>query len=177
MKAMQLGEAMQAAHSWSDANSAAILVASVVYPLASTAVAYVGRGGKTDEDGVFMANVAVTAAVAVFLLGALLLFMTLSLTNATLLDVNVALIIAPPITLAGTVLGVRKVFPLERLVIIQTLRDVALFVIACAGLVWFFSMFRGWGIVFFGGIFQLVILLGLAAFVIHRLYRRAFGRR
>ncbi len=59
----------------------------------------------------------------------------------------------------------------------RTAFDVGLFVLGCAAVIWIFSQFRGWGIIFWGGIGQLVIIGAVGYFVMRRLYRRAFGSR
>lgn len=52
--------------------------------------------------------------------------------------------------------------------------DVAGFFAVCAAFIWFLSMFRGWGILFIGSLIELLIILALAAFLIHQLFVRAF---
>ena len=79
--------------------------------------------------------------------------------------------------LAGCLLGIRMVFPLNELASVQTFTDMGLFVAACLFVLWLFSTFRGWGIVFLGDLGQLVIIGGLGYLVLRRLYRRAFKKR
>jgi hypothetical protein len=69
-------------------------------------------------------------------------------------------------------LGIRLIFPLSELGSAQTARDVFLFVVALLVVVWLFSKFRGWGIVFFGGLVQLLLVGVLLAFLLRYLFRR-----
>ena len=73
----------------------------------------------------------------------------------------------------GTSIG--KVFPVNQLASYRTFTDIALFLAACAVIVWLFSKFRGWGILFLGGIPQLLVIGLMAYVVLRRLYIRAFG--
>ena len=52
-----------------------------------------------------------------------------------------------------------------------------LFVAACGVVLWLFSQFRGWGIVFWGELGQLALILVFGYVLLRRLYRRAFSRR
>ena len=65
-------------------------------------------------------------------------------------------------------------FPLNQLASVKTFTDIGLFVAACLAVVWIFSQFRGWGIVFFGGLGQLLLIAVFGYVLLRRLYRRAF---
>ena len=94
-----------------------------------------------------------------------------------MLEANVALLAAPVVCLGLCLAGVRLVFPLDELASVRTLREVGLFVLACAVVLWLFSKFRGWGIVFWGDLGQLALILVFGFVLLRRLYRRAFSRR
>jgi hypothetical protein len=59
---------------------------------------------------------------------------------------------------------------------VRTVRDVGLFVLACAVGLWLLSRFRGWGIAFLGGVGDLLVIGGLAIVLLRILYSRAFPR-
>ena len=87
----------------------------------------------------------------------------------------VLLLVAPIICLVGCVIGIRRVFPLNELGSVKSAFDVSAFVIACLAMMWIFSKFRGWSLVFFGSFGQLIVVALFAALLIWRLYKRAFG--
>ena len=49
-----------------------------------------------------------------------------------LLDAHIMLLAAPVVCLVGSVYGIHSIFPLNELATVRTLRDVGLFVLACA---------------------------------------------
>lgn len=92
----------------------------------------------------------------------------------SLLNASLLLLLAPIVCLVGCVLGIRRVFPLSQLGSVKSVIDVSAFVAACLFVMWMFSMFRGWSVIFFGSFAQLIAVALLAIWLIRRLYRRAF---
>ena len=173
---MTVEELLSGAYRFADAHDLAIAGALVVFPLLGTLLAWIGRGGKTDRDGIFIANAVVLVAATVFLVSVLAVFLGMSVRNRSLLDANVLLLVAPILCIAGSVFGVRRVFPTAELAGMATLRAIAAFVLACAIAWWIMLKFRGWGIVFFGSLVQLLVFVILGAVLLWVLWRRAFGR-
>lgn len=171
---MTLNEFLQLSYAWADRQAAFILLVALLIPVAGTLLAWVGKGGRTDADGRFIAS----AVVAVAFLGVLLELAAISVARgvhgAGVFEANLLLLLAPIVCLAGSVLGIRMVFPLSELGSVKTAVDVGGFLLACAAVLWFLSKFRGWGIVFFGGLLQLLLLGALTLFFLWRMYRRAF---
>lgn len=174
---MSLGELLAAAYRWADGHALTILGVAVVIPIVGTLVAWIGKGGRTDADGRFVASVLVGFGLCVFLVEVLAIVVAHVAFERSLVDASIALLVAPLICLAGCLWGIRMVFPLNQLASVQTFTDVGLFVLACLFVLWLFSTFRGWGIVFWGDLGQLAIIGVLGYLVIKRLYRRAFGRQ
>jgi len=172
---MTLEEFFVSTYQTLEANKEAIGLGLVAIPVVGTLAAWIGKGGKTDRDGVFIANVVITAAMGIFAFAVIVGLIGLAVMNKSLLDANLILLLSPIICAVGTFFGIRRVFPLGALSSIQTLKDVGLFLVACV-VVWFiFKSFRGWGIIFFGTISQLIIW-GVAGFwLMRRLAKRAFG--
>ncbi len=170
-----LGHFLGSAYHWADQRAAAILAAGFLFPVLGTALARIGKGGRTDQDGRFIAN----AVVGVGLGGALIELMALGLAHSalhrSLLEANVMLLAAPVVCLGLCLAGMRWVFPLNELASIQTAVDVGAFALACAGAAWLFSQFRGWGIYFVGNIGQLAAYLVLGFGLLKRLAKRAAG--
>ena len=101
-----------------------------------------------------------------------------SFAEAELLDVEgLALLAAPIVCLAGCLAGIKLVFPLNELASVRSLTDIGIFLGASLAVVWLFSQFRGWGIIFFGGLEQMVIIGALGFYLLRRLYKRALGGR
>jgi hypothetical protein len=94
--------------------------------------------------------------------------------DAGLLDADVRLVVAPLLCLVGCVVAIKLVFPLSQLGGVKTASDLALLLLVCACVIWFFSKFRGWGILFFGSFLQLIVVLAIVIYFMRRLYRRAF---
>ena len=95
--------------------------------------------------------------------------------NLSIFDAPIVLLVAPILCLIGCVVGIRRVFPLNELGSVRSALDVSAFVLACLVVIWVFSKFRGWSLVFFGSFGQLIVVALLAAVLIWRLYKRAFG--
>ena len=174
---MSLGELLALAYGWADAHAPQILLAAVAVPLLGTLAAWIGRGGRTDRDGRAIASVLVGFGLAVLLLGLAAALVAHLAFDRSVLEADVALLAAPPVCLALCLAGVRLVFPLAELGSVRTMRDVGLFVVACGVVLWLFSKFRGWGIVFWGDLVQLALILVFGYVLLRRLYRQVFSRR
>ncbi len=174
---MSLGDLLASAYGWADAHAVQLLLAAIVVPALGTIAAWVGRGGRTDRDGRAVASALVGFGLVVFALALVFALLAHLLFERSVLEAHVALLAAPPVCLGLCLAGVRLVFPLDELASVRTLRDVGLFVLACALVLWLFSKFRGWGIVFWGDLGQLALILIFGFLLLRRLYRRAFSRR
>ena len=174
---MSLGELLASAYAWADARAYWILAAAVALPVVGTVAAWIGKGGRTDRDGRFIASTLVGLGVVVFALALAAIVFAHAVLERSALEANVALLLAPLACLAACLGGVRLVFPLDELGSVRTLRDVGLFAGACLVVVWLFSEFRGWGVVFWGGLGQLALIGVFGYLLVRRLYRRAFRRR
>ena len=171
---MTLERFLRDSYRWGDAHAAAVFLGAVVVPVLGTVFARIGKAGRTDEDGRFIAN----AVIGVGLLAAVLEMVSLALAKSafglTALQANVLLLAAPPVCLGLGLAGMRWVFPLNELASVRTAFDVGLFALALGGVAWLFSTFRGWGIYFVGNIAQLAAYLVLGAGLLKRLAKRAF---
>ena len=174
---MTFSEAVRASYEWLVAHGDALLVGAIALPAAGTLLSRVGKAGKTDADGKFIASTVVGLALAAVAVEALGLILARAALGLGLLDLDVRVTLAPLICLAGCLFGIRWVFPLSELGSVRTFRDVGLFVVACAVVGWLFSKFRGWGFLFIGGIGEALALAALAFALLHRLYRQAMGGR
>lgn len=172
---MTLNELFDASYLWAEQNGQLILLLSVAIPAAGTLLAYIGKGGKTDADGRFIASTVMTFAMLAVVLEATALFVSINLRGQSLLDANAALLAAPIICLAGSMFGLRLVFPLSELGVVRALLELAWFLASCLLVFWFMSKFEGWRIHIFGSLFTLIILGAVAIFFLRRQYRRAFG--
>jgi len=169
---MTLAEALSSLSLWLDSHALDVFAASVGLPVAGTIAAWVGKGGKTDTDGKAIASFLIAFALAVVLLEVALLSIGVFLQGRALVDTNLLLLTAPVLCLVLSIAGVRLVFPLSQLGSVKVLMNGFWFVAALGAFVWFLSKFRGWGIIFFGGIFQLILLLVLGGALIWWLGRR-----
>ena len=172
---MTLNELLFETYGWADRHAASILGLSLLLPALGTGLSWIGKGGKTDQDGRLIASAFIGVSLLAVTLEVFFLFLARTLHNASPLDANVALLLAPIISLVGCVAGIRMVFPLSELGSVRTAADLGAFLLCCAAIAWFFSKFRGWSLIFFGSFTQLVVVLAIAVFFMRRLYRRAFG--
>src|SRR5690348_3382737 len=112
---MTLQELLVAMYTFADAHALEAFGAALLLPVVGTALAWIGKGGKTDEDGKFIAS----AFVAISLFWAMLLVagvtVGVSVMNASVLQANALLLLAPVVCLVFTLLGVKLVFPLSQL--------------------------------------------------------------
>jgi hypothetical protein len=172
---MTLNEFFDASHLWAEQNTQLILLLSVAIPAVGTLLAYIGKGGKTDEDGRFIASVVMGFAMFAVVIAAMALFVSISMRGSSLLDANIALLAAPIICLFGSVIGLRMVFPLSELGVVRSLMDMGWFLFSCGLVFWFMSKFDGWRIHIFGSLFTFGLLVCVAIFFLRRQYRRTFG--
>jgi hypothetical protein len=172
-----LNQFLVAAYAWAVAQRTIILIVALSVPVVGTLLARIGKAGKSDADGRFIASVVVGIGIVAVILEMLAIGIGAGVLGGSVLEGDVILLLAPLACLGLSLYGIRLVFPLNQLASVRTAVDVGAFVLACAAVVWFFSKFRGWGLLFFGSITQLVLLLVLGFFLIRRLWRRAFGGR
>jgi len=170
-----LSQFLVAAYAWAVAQRTIILIVALAVPVLGTLLARIGKAGKSDADGRFIASVVVGIGIVAVMLEMLAVALGAGVLGHSVLEGDVLLLASPVLCLGLSLLGIRLVFPLNQLASVRTAVDVGAFVLACAVVVWFFSKFRGWGLLFFGSITQLVLLLVLGFFLIRRLWRRAFG--
>lgn len=172
---MPLRELLVGLYLWADSHAAAIVIASLAWGLGGALLARLGKGGASDRVSRAIASVVIGGAVLVMVVAALALGVAQAGFHKGLMDANALLLAAPVLCVVASVLGIHRVFPLSELATVRTLRDVGLFAVACALGLWLLSRFRGWGLVFLGGIADLVVIGGLALGLLRVLYRRAFG--
>ena len=157
-------------------NKGVITVALVSIPVVGTLGTWIGKSGKTEKDGIFLANLVIWIATGVFAFSVIAALIGMSMMGKSLLQGDLVLLCAPIFCVVGTFFGIRKVFPLGELSSTYTLKDVGIFLIGCL-VVWFiFKTFRGWGILFFGSVLQLVAWLVAGYWLMRRLAKRAFGK-
>lgn len=173
---MPLRELLVSIYQWADDHALALLLVGLAWGLGGALLARLGRGGRSDSDGRTIASIVVGGAVLVIVLAALALGVAQLGFGKGLLDANVLLLAVPLVCLAASVAGIHWVFPLSELATVRTLRDVAVFLLACAVVLWLLSRFRGWGLVFLGGLGDLLLIGALALALLRVLYRRARGR-
>ena len=167
-------EIFEATYAFAESNATLIFGLSLLVPAVGITLAWIGRGGRTDEDGRAFANVFVFVAVVQFVLAMVLGYVGVAFLERSVWDTNLLLLAAPWIWLSLSMAGLRQIFPLSELTSWRSAMDVGGFFAVCAALVWFLSMFRGWGIFFIGSLLELLLILGLAVFLVRQLYLRAF---
>ena len=173
---MTLAELLIGAYAWGEANAAPVLAVAVAIPALGTAAAWAAKGGRSEREGRWLASSVVGLGLVAFILGLAGLLVAHLAFDASVLSGNLLLLLAPLACLATALLGVRLVYPLNRLSSVRTFTDVGVFVLALLAVLWFASRFRGWGIVFWGDLVQLAVIGGAGYLVVRRLYRRARGR-
>lgn len=172
---VSLSELFASLYGWLSANQIGLAVAAIAIPVAGTAAARIGKAGKTDADGKFLASVVVGVALLAFLIEVLAIYVAHRVLHKNLLDAPVLVLVAPIVCAAGALLGIRWVFPLNELASVRTFVDLGAFFGACVVALWLFSKFRGWGIVFWGSVPEMIAIGAFGIAVLRRLYRRAFG--
>lgn len=173
---MSLAEIFAAAYEQLDVLAVPIFAVCVGVPLLGTALARVGRGGRTDKDGRFAADVMVVFGLAAFALELVAIGIAHFGFHQGLLQANALLLLGPLLALGLSFVGARLVFPGTSLGSIRAARAALLLAGVLLAVFWLFSQFRGWGIVFFGDVAQLVVIGTLLALLVRHLYRRALGR-
>ena len=173
---MTLSEVLVETYAAVDQQALPLFLACVGVPVVGSVAAWIGRGGRVDRDGRLFANLTVGFGLVVLVLQVVAIGVARAAFDAPLLSANILLLIGPPLALTLALFGVRLVFPLSQLGSARTARSAVLLVLLVLGLVWLFSQFRGWGVVFFGSIAQLAALGALGWLLLKRLGRGATGR-
>jgi hypothetical protein len=171
---MSLRELLTQLSIWADAQALPMLLVAVLWGVLGTVLARIARGGRSDQDGRLIASVVIGGAVLWLVLTVVALAALRMALNQSLLDINVLLLLAPLACVLISVLGIRQVFPLNGLATVRTLSDVVGFAVACLVVLWMLSKFRGWGVMFLGGLSSLLVIGVLALLLLRVLYRRAF---
>ena len=172
---LTLNELFAGSYGWCDTHAGLVLLIAILTPIIGTVAAYIGRHGKTDLDGKYIASAIIAFAVLLVAVEIGSIALAVGPLGRSILDANVVILIAPILCLIGCVLGIRMVFPLNELGSVRTMADLFIFSLACIGVVWFLSKFRGWGILFFGSFTQLLVVGALVLFLLYRLFKRTFG--
>lgn len=167
-------EIFETAFAFADGNDALIFAFALAVPTVGIVLAWVGRGGRTEEDGRALANAFVFVAVVQFVVAMILGYIGAAFMERSILDTSLLLLIAPWLWLGLSIAGIHTIFPLSELTSWQSIRDIGAFFAACAVLVWLLSMFRGWGILFFGSLVQLILIFVIAGVLLRVLFIRAF---
>ncbi|MBK6636752.1 MAG: hypothetical protein IPG34_03165 [Rhodocyclaceae bacterium] len=171
---MPLREIMLNLYIAADTHALAILLGSLLWAIGGTLLARVSKAGKTDSDGRLIASIVIGGALIWLVVGVLALAIAHVGYKKGLLDANILLLLSPIACLCASMVGIHWVFPLNELATIRTLRDIAVFALACTASMWLLSQFRGWGIVFLGGLGDLLLIGAFAVAFLRVLYRRAF---
>jgi hypothetical protein len=172
---MTLYSFLLSTYEWAERVAWVLLLAAVGVPLAGMVAARIGRGGRTDEDGRMIASAVIALGMVALLLEVAGIAIAVSVFNGSVLNADVMLLAAGPVAFITSLLAMRMVFPLREIGAVRTLVDGFFFAVACAFVVWLFSKFRGWGIVFFGSFTQLIVIAVLGFFLLRRLFLRALG--
>jgi hypothetical protein len=173
---MTLNELLFESHTWANQHAETILAASALIPVVGTLLAWLGKGGKSDADGRFIASTLIGLSLVLVAGELCVLFLARALHGTSPLDANLALLLSPLVCLAGSVVGIRWVFPLNELGSVRTAADLGFFLLVLAAVTWFLSKFHGWGLYFFGTFGQLVVVGALTALFLYWLFRRALRR-
>ena len=149
---MTLEASLREGYAWAVGHATVLLAVLAAWPIVGLRLARIGKAGRTDEDGRAIASIVVGVAVALALFTVIALVVSSTLLGASVLSVDVRLLLAPLLCVADSLLGIRLVFPLAELGAVRTLVDFGAFLAAGAAIVWLFSRFRGWGFFFVGSI-------------------------
>lgn len=174
---MSLADILINAYGWLDDRAAWVALACCAFPLVGTGAAWIGRGGRTDADGKVIASVVIGISAITLIAQLAAILIARVAFDASVLNANILLLIGPVICLGGSLYGIHLVFPLNQLASVRSLGDIALFCLGCGAVLWLVTQFRGWGIIFHGGLIELAAIGALSFFLLHRLFRRAFGAR
>ncbi len=174
---MTLAEALGEIGRVAAAGAPWILYGGVALPVLGTAGAAIGKRGKTDRDGRWLADATLLVATIAFMALVAGLSVAYGVADISPLGVDVRLLLGPTIALAGSLAGLRLVFPLAELGSARFLRDLVAFIALAAALAWLVSRFRGWGVVFLGGVTQLAAFALFAWALLRRLWKRLGGQR
>lgn len=171
---MSLNDALLAAYAWGVTHGTAILIAALAIPIVGAFAATIGKGGRTDADGKAIASVVVGLGVLAMVGELIAVHLAHAYFSSGLLDADWRLALAPLAFLGCSLIAIRWVFPLNELAGARSALYLSCVFAGCWLLLRFFEMFEGWRIYVWGSLFQLVIVLGVAIFVLWRLFKRAF---
>ena len=127
---MTLNDLVTGLYVWFEARALMVLAAGVLIPVVGTAMAWIGKKGKSQADGRFLANLFVGFSLAAVMLEVFVIAFAVGVMGADPLRANVALLAAPIVCLVGCVFGIGKVYPVNRLTSMRTFTDIAFFLAA-----------------------------------------------
>lgn len=172
---MTLAESFSAVYQGLLAHRSELVVAALALPVVGTVAARIGKAGRTDRDGRFIASAVMGVALSALVLELMIIAVALTGFGRSILEADLLLLLAPIVSVGLCFFGLRWVFPLNELSSVRTFVDIGVFVAAALAAVWLLSRFRGWGITFFGSIGEMVAIGGFGIALLRRLYKRAFS--
>lgn len=164
-------------YGWAAERSLLVFACACALPLLGTLAAWVGKGGKTDRDGRWIANLLLISSLLLVgfeLVALVVAHATLDRGPQWIMEVDALLLVAPLAYLGLTLVGIRQVFPLGQLETIRRLTSLGLLAGGVLFLVWLAGRFF-WGVVFVAHFAWLLVLFGVAALVLWHLWRRTVG--
>ena len=173
---MTIAELARTLVDWLVAHQHTILLVYLVAPLVATAVIWMCKRARAHATGTRFASITIVLVVVSIVLEALVLAVARGFFDADLTATPVLLVIGPPLAAVVAISGIHCVYPLTQLAAWRSLTDIGWFVLAAAVLFWLVTKFRGWGIIFAGSLLELLVLCGLAYWLLRRLFKRAFSR-
>lgn len=159
---------------WADENAALVFLTALLVPLLGTVAAWVGKQGKTDADGRFVASAVVGLALLLVVAEVCAVVVARSVLGLEVLEANALLLVAPAASLGVATMGIRRVFPLNELGSVRTAADLSLLGALLVAIGWVLSRFH-FGALFVGSIVHLAVIAAAVAFVVVRLVRRIRG--
>lgn len=162
---------------WSASHAELVLMIAIGFPVTATLLALLLRGGRTDTDGLLIADLAAGLALLTFAVTSVLYAAASIALDVSILQMQVGVLLGPLLCALGTVFGVSRIFSLQRLYTVGLLRDAVFFLLSLWAARWFMGKFWGWGIVFFGSSAQILVFLLFGFGCLVFLFRRVFRPR
>ncbi len=169
-----LDQLLHDSYRWADENAPLVFLTALLVPLLGTLAAWVGKKGKTDADGRFVASAVVGLALLLVVAEVCAVVVARSVLGLDVLEANALLLVTPAVCLGVATMGIRRVFPLNELGSVRTAADLSLLGALLVAIGWVLSRFR-FGAVFLGSMVHLALIAAAVAFVVVRLVRRIRG--
>ncbi len=171
---MTVREGLLFGYDWLFANADMVLLSLLAVPIILTLVVWVSKRWGRPSEFATITRLGLMGLLGCVIVEAILIAVAIVGFGVSMLDADIRLLIAPPLVLAISWVGLRSVAPMAVQVVERSVRAGLILAVMVAALLWLLQKFHGWGIAFFGSVDHLMALIVICVIAMRAMWRRIF---